>query len=165
MEFLTGKHLDRRTFVKGMGTSVALPLLDAMVPAGKVWRNPTDDPQFTRFVAVEESMGSAGGSDWGEERNLFSPVGVGRDFEFHGDSQLKGLEAYREYLTIVSQTDCRMAEPYRAEEIGGDHDRSTAVFLTQAHPKQTQGSDIFLGDFPRSTPRSAFWSRYGAFPL
>ena len=68
MEFLTGKHLDRRTFVKGMGTSVALPLLDAMVPAGKVWRNPTDDPQFTRFVAVEESMGSAGGSDWGEAR-------------------------------------------------------------------------------------------------
>jgi hypothetical protein len=45
----------------------------------------------------------------------------------------------------VSNTDCRMAEPYRAEEIGGDHDRSTAVFLTQAHPKQTQGSDIFLG--------------------
>ena len=145
MEFLTGKHLDRRTFVKGMGTSVALPLLDAMVPAGKVWRNPTDDPQFTRFVAVEESMGSAGGSDWGEARNLFSPAGVGREFEFHADSSLKGLEAYREYLTIVSQTDCRMAEPYRAEEIGGDHDRSTAVFLTQAHPKQTQGSDIFLG--------------------
>ena len=80
MEFLTGKHLDRRTFVKGMGTSVALPLLDAMVPAGKVWRNPTDDPQFTRFVAVEESMGSAGGSDWGEARNLFSPAGVGRYF-------------------------------------------------------------------------------------
>ena len=38
-----------------------------------------------------------------------------------------------------------MAEPYRAEEIGGDHDRSTAVFLTQAHPKQTQGSDLYLG--------------------
>jgi len=145
MEFLTGKHLDRRTFVKGMGTSVALPLLDAMVPAGRGWRNPTDETQFTRFVAVEESMGCAGGSDWGDARNLFAPAGVGRDFDFHADSQLKGLEAYREYLTIVSQTDCRMAEPYRAEEIGGDHDRSTAVFLTQAHPKQTQGSDIFLG--------------------
>ena len=59
MEFLTGKHLDRRTFVKGMGTSVALPLLDAMVPAGRGWRNPTDETQFTRFVAVEESMGAS----------------------------------------------------------------------------------------------------------
>ena len=38
-----------------------------------------------------------------------------------------------------------MAEAYRAEEIGGDHDRTTAVFLTQAHPKQTQGSDLYLG--------------------
>jgi hypothetical protein len=38
-----------------------------------------------------------------------------------------------------------MAEPYRSEEIGGDHDRTTAVFLTQSHPKQTQGSDLYLG--------------------
>jgi hypothetical protein len=131
--------------MKGMGTTVALPLLDAMVPAGRTWHDPTRDPNFTRLVCIEESMGCAGGSDWGDARNLFAPADVGRDFEFGVDSQLRPLEAYREYLTIVSQTDCRMAEPYRAEEIGGDHDRSTAVFLTQAHPKQTQGSDIFLG--------------------
>ena len=69
---------------------------------------------------------------------------VGRDFEFEAQSQLKPLEAYRDYLTVVSQTDTRMAEPYRAQEIGGDHDRSTAVFLTQSHPLQTQ-ADVFLG--------------------
>jgi hypothetical protein len=57
---------------------------------------------------------------------------------------LKPLEAYTDYLTIVSQTDCRMAEPFKAEEIGGDHDRSTAVFLTQAHPLQTQ-ADVYCG--------------------
>jgi hypothetical protein len=145
MHFLTGKHLSRRSFVHGMGASVALPFLDAMVPAGRAWRDVTRQSQFTRLLCIEESMGCAGGSDWGDVRNLFAPAGVGRDFEFSADSQLKPLEAYREYLTIVSNTDCRMAEPYRAEEIGGDHDRSTAVFLTQAHPKQTQGSDIFLG--------------------
>jgi hypothetical protein len=144
MEFITGRHISRRTFVRGMGTSVALPLLDAMVPAGRPWKDP-GSASFTRLVCIEESMGCAGGSDWGDGRHLFAPQKVGRDFELVADSQLAPLEAFREYLTIVSNTDCRMAEPYRAEEIGGDHDRSTAVFLTQAHPKQTQGSDIFLG--------------------
>ena len=145
MHFITGKHLSRRTFVRGLGTTVALPLLDAMVPAGRLWRDRASDADFTRLVCVEESMGCAGGSDWGDERSLFAPAKVGRDFEFAATSQLKPLEAYREYLTVVSNTDCRMAEAYRAEEIGGDHDRSTAVFLTQAHPKQTQGSDLYLG--------------------
>lgn len=145
MNFITGTHISRRSFVRGMGASFSLPLLDAMVPAGRPWKDPTAERQFTRLVCIEESMGSAGGSDWGDARNLFAPVGVGRDFELGPDNQLKPLEGFRDYLTIVSNTDCRMAEPYRAEEIGGDHDRSTAVFLTQAHPKQTQGSDIYLG--------------------
>lgn len=145
MEFITGRHLSRRTFVRGLGTTVALPFLDAMVPAGRPWHDPTEEAGFTRLVCIEESMGCAGGSDWGDARNLFAPAGVGRDFEFGPESQLKPLEAFRDYLTIVSNTDCRMAEPYRAEEIGGDHDRSTGVFLTQAHPKQTQGSDLYLG--------------------
>ena len=90
-------------------------------------------------------MGSAGSNDWGDTQSLFAPAQVGRDFEFGQLSQLKPLEEFRDYMTIVSDTDCRMAEAYRAEEIGGDHDRSTCVFLTQAHPKQTQGSDLFLG--------------------
>ena len=90
-------------------------------------------------------MGCAGGSDWGDARYLFAPKGTGRSFTLPADSQLKPLEAYRDYLTIVSSTDCGMANPFSADEIGGDHDRSTAVFLTQAHPKQTQGSDIHIG--------------------
>jgi hypothetical protein len=52
---------------------------------------------------------------------------------------------YRDYLTIISNTDVRMAEALSPPEIGGDHFRSTAVFLTQSHPKQTQGSDIWAG--------------------
>jgi hypothetical protein len=90
-------------------------------------------------------MGAAGCSDWGAARNLFAPAAVGRDWELVADSQLMPLIPFRDYMTVVSNTDCRMAEPYRAEEIGGDHDRSTAVFLTQAHPKQTQGSDAYIG--------------------
>ena len=144
MNIITSKHLPRRTFLRGAGASVALPLLDAMVPAG-VWAAPTKAAEFTRLVAIEESMGVAGSSDWGDGRHLFAPAATGRNFELVADSQLKPLEAFREYMTIVSNTDCRSAEAFRAEEIGGDHDRSTAVFLTQAHPKQTQGSDIFIG--------------------
>ncbi|SVD61802.1 uncharacterized protein METZ01_LOCUS414656, partial [marine metagenome] len=60
MEFITGKHLSRRTFIRGMGATVALPFLDAMVPAGRTWRDVTADPNFTRPVCIEESMGAAG---------------------------------------------------------------------------------------------------------
>ncbi len=48
-------------------------------------------------------------------------------------------------MTIVSNTDVRNAEAFALPEIGGDHFRSSAVFLTQSHPKQTQGSDVFAG--------------------
>ena len=145
MQLITGKHIPRRTFIRGMGATVALPLLDAMIPAGSHWRRFSAEPSFTRLICIEESMGAAGCSDWGDARHLLSPAAVGRNFDFVPDSQLIPLAPFRDYLTIVSGTDCRMAEPYRAEEIGGDHDRSTAVFLTQAHPKQTQGSDLYLG--------------------
>ena len=142
MSFITGKHLSRRTFLRGTGASVALPLLDAMVPAGRAWADPAE--KYTRLVCVYEAMGCAGGNDWGDTQALFAPAQVGRDFDFGSQSQLKPLEAYREYLTVVSQTDCKMAEPFKAEEIGGDHDRSTAVFLTQSHPLQTE-ADVYLG--------------------
>ena len=145
MAFTFRKHLSRRTFIRGLGASVALPSLDAMVPAGRLWPDAAPVPAFTRLVCIEESMGAAGSSDWGASQYLFAPAQVGRDFELDANNQLKPLEEFRDYLTIVSNTDCRSAEAFRAEEIGGDHDRSTAVFLTQSHPKQTQGSDIQLG--------------------
>lgn len=145
MACITGKHLSRRTFLRGTGASVALPFLEAMVPAGKALPEASGERDFTRLVCIEESMGAAGSNDWGDSKHLFAPAAVGRDFTFAANSQLAPLAPFRDSMTIVSHTDCRMAEAARAEEIGGDHDRSTAVFLTQAHPKQTQGSDIFLG--------------------
>jgi hypothetical protein len=146
MPILTGKHLSRRTFLRGTGVAVGLPLLDAMIPAGRrAWARTLEEKRFTRLVCIEESMGVAGSSDWGDEQRLFAPEGVGRDFEITAQSQLAPLAEFRKSMTIVSNTDCRAAEAFRAEEIGGDHDRTTCVFLTQAHPKQTQGSDLFLG--------------------
>lgn len=147
MKFITGKHLSRRAFIGRMGAGVALPFLSAMVPAGRALAQSANGNGSTptRLVCIEESMGCAGGSDWGHERNLFAPQGAGKDFIIPNDSQLKPLEAYRDYLTVVSSTDCNMANPFNADQIGGDHDRSTAVFLTQAMPKQTQGSDMEIG--------------------
>ena len=63
----------------------------------------------------------------------------------NAENALKSLEPWREHFTIISNTDARMAEAYAPAEVGGDHFRSSAVFLTQAHPKQTQGSDLHVG--------------------
>ncbi len=141
MHFVTGKHLPRRTFLKGMGTTLALPFLDAMVPAARHFA-PEDR---TRLLAIENVHGAAGSNEWGATQFLWSPEKLGRDFDLSAPNALSSLEPYRDYLTIVSNTDCRMAEAFQPAEIGGDHSRASAVFLTQSHPRQTQSSDIYAG--------------------
>ncbi len=144
--FLTGKHMKRRTFLQGAGVSVALPFLNAMVPAGRALSSIA--PHLagkTRFIAIEEVHGLAGCNALGASQHLFAPETVGRDWVLKPENALKPLEAYRDYMTIVSNTDVRMAEAYATPEIGGDHFRCSAVFLTQSHPKQTNGSDLFVG--------------------
>jgi hypothetical protein len=146
MSYLTGKHMARRTFLRGAGATVALPFLDAMVPAGwSAKARAAAAPTHTRLVCVEEVHGLAGCNGIGAGKFLFAPEQVGRDYKLVPDNPLSTLDAYRNYTTIVSNTDVRMAEAFNAPEIGGDHFRSSAVFLTQAHPKQTQGSDIWAG--------------------
>ncbi len=145
MHFITGKTVPRRTFLRGMGATVALPLLDAMVPAGRTRPRTGPENSPTRLVCVEEVHGLPGCNDWGASQYLFAPETTGRDFDIVPDSVLKPLEKYRDYMTIISNTDARMAEAFVPAEIGGDHFRSSAVFLTQSHPKQTQGSDIHAG--------------------
>ena len=147
MHFLTGKSLPRRTFLQGMGAAVALPYLDAMVPAFaelKKGRGAAASGR-TRLVCIESVHGAAGSNNWGATKNLWAPAKVGKDFELIAEGALPALEPWRKYLTIVSNTDVRMAEAFEAPEIGGDHFRSSAVFLTQSHPKQTQGSDLYVG--------------------
>ena len=144
MEFITGRHIPRRTFIRGVGATVALPFLDAMVPAGRLWAKVASEVDRTRLVAIELVHGAAGCNEWGATQNLWAPAAVGRDFDL-SPSALRPLEAYRDYLTIVSNTDARNAEADEPGEIGGDHFRSSAVFLTQAHPKQTRGSDVHVG--------------------
>ena len=140
MGFLTGRHIPRRAFLRGAGASIALPFLDAMVPAGRLWA-PADP---IRLVAIEQVHGAAGCSQWGASQHMWAPEAVGHRFDL-GPSALAPLEPYRDYLTIISNTDVRMAEAYDPKEIGADHFRSSAVFLTQSHPTQTESSDVFVG--------------------
>ena len=82
MSLITGKHLPRRTFLRGMGASVALPFLDAMAPAGRSRRGlAAAATEATRLVCIEEVHGLPGCSTWGASRNLFAPATVGSDFE------------------------------------------------------------------------------------
>ncbi len=146
MPFITGKHVARRTMLRGLGATVALPFLDAMVPARGLFAGTATAASLDRprLVCIEMVHGSAGSSPWGAEQHLWSPAAAGRDFDL-GPTSLSPLEHYRKYLTIVSDTDVRNAEAVTQPEIGGDHFRSSAVFLTQAHPRQTESSDVRAG--------------------
>src|SRR5688500_5435241 len=139
--YLTQKQMSRRTVLKAAGVTMALPFLEAMVPArasaqaarGKI-----------RLAAIEMVHGSAGSTAFGIKKNMWAPAELGRAFDLSPGS-LAPLEPFRNDITIISNTDVRNAEAFTAPEIGGDHFRSSAVFLTQMHPKQTQGSDVFVG--------------------
>ncbi len=140
--YITKKHLSRRTVLQGMGATVALPFLDAMVSAQTPLARTAASPK-SRLAAIEMVHGAAGSTIDGMAKHYWSPAAVGTDFEF--TPTLKSLEPYRDYLTIVSNTDLDNAAAATLSEEGGDHNRSTAVFLTAARPKLTEGSDVRAG--------------------
>lgn len=143
---LTGKHLSRRTVLRGLGATVALPLFDSMIPARSLFAQSAagQAASKTRLVCIEQVHGAAGCSPFGGANYLWNPEKVGRAFDL-STSSLSPLEPFRDYLTIISNTDARMAEAQSTEEVGGDHFRSSAVMYTHAHPKMTQGSDVRVG--------------------
>jgi hypothetical protein len=140
--YLAKKHLSRRSVLRGMGVTMALPFLEAMVPAGTAFAR--TNASKVRLSAIELVHGSAGATTWGATKNLWSPAAVGKNFDL-APTSLNSLEPWRDHVTIVSNTDVRNAEAFETPEIGGDHFRSSAVFLTQAHPRQTKGSNVYAG--------------------
>jgi hypothetical protein len=142
--FVTQKHISRRTALRGLGVTLALPLLDAMVPAVTAQRRTAAGTPPVRLACLEMVHGSAGATPFGAGRNLWSPAAAGRHFDLTPTS-MAPLEPWRQHITIVSNTHVRNAEAFNDNEVGGDHNRSSAVYLTQAKPKQTLGSDIHAG--------------------
>jgi hypothetical protein len=139
--YLTQKHLSRRAVLRGMGVTVALPFLDAMVPVRATAKTASGK---TRLVCIEMVHGSAGAVDYGTKQHFWSPAGVGRDFDLTPGA-LSPLEPYRDYLTVVSHTDVKSAEAFDPSEIGADHVRSCATTFTQTRLKHTRGADVEAG--------------------
>ncbi|HEX6998039.1 MAG TPA: DUF1552 domain-containing protein [Gammaproteobacteria bacterium] len=121
---ITQKHLKRRTFLRGMGATLALPLLDAMVPAFA--NTPRQGPRLG-FVYVPH----------GAIMSHWTPDGVGRDFELK--STLKSLEPYRDRLAVVSGLH------HRAADTSAVHSLSPTTWLSGVRPKPTQGTDAYAG--------------------
>jgi hypothetical protein len=123
--FVTKKHLDRRTFLRGaFGTAIALPLLDAMVPAATA-QSLTAARERLRFGAIYMPNGVYPG--------MWHPEKAGKNFEFK--QVMKPLEPYRDYLTTVSQ----MKAPDGSKNMGGIHMGASAAFLNGAGPLSNNG--------------------------
>ena len=122
--FISKKHLPRRTFLKGIGATVALPLLDAMVPAFAA--TATGTPRIG-FVYVPHGM----------VMKRFTPDTAGKGFAFKDIN--RSLEPYRNRLNIVSRLH------HRAADSTAVHSLSPTTWLSGVRPKPTQGVDAYAG--------------------
>jgi len=130
---VTKSHLPRRTFLRGlMGTSIALPLLDAMVPALSAATKTAAAPKMRMgFVYVPH----------GAVMDKWTPATEGANFEF--TPILKPLEPFRDRLVVVSGLANKAAESQG--DGGGDHARSAPSYLSGIHPLRTEGEDVRAG--------------------
>ncbi len=121
------KALPRRMFLRGMGTAMALPLLDAMVPAMTAWADTPANP-VRRLGFVYMPMG-AHIPEW-------TPAGTGALGEL--SPSLRSLAGVADQLTVISNLALKNAYP-------GTHATSNAAFLSAATSKWTESSDYYLG--------------------
>ena len=122
--FITKKHLSRRTLLRGMGVSVALPLLDSMVPA---------QTPLSKTAANSKSRLSCIYVPHGATMDKWTPATEGKGFQF--TEILAPLDKFRDRVTVVSN----LAHPAAGgvgSDAGADHARSAAVFLSGVHPEK-----------------------------
>jgi hypothetical protein len=124
--FLSKKSLSRRTLLRGVGTAVSLPLLDAMLPAFVPLAKADAKPKM-RFGAVYFPNGAI--------MQQLTPKTAGAGFEF--TPILKPLEPFRDSLIVVTN----LTRPHPGSQFG-DHAVSAAGFLTGVWPKRTEAEDV-----------------------
>ena len=122
MAFITKKHLPRRTFLRGVGATIALPLLDSMVAA---------QTPIRKTAAAAKSRLSCIYVPHGATMDKWTPAATGKGFEF--TEILSPLEKFRDRITIVSNLAHAKASAV-GSDAGADHARSAAVFLSGAQP-------------------------------
>ncbi len=128
---ITKKSLPRRTFLRGIGATLALPLLDAMAPAMAATRLTAKPAVRLGFVYVPNGI----------IQKAWLPSKVGTGYEFA--STMKPLEAFREKMLVLSNL--AQVGGRALGDGAGDHARAGASWLTGVHPKRTEGSDIRAG--------------------
>src|SRR5438876_6871683 len=136
--FVTKMSLHRRTFLRGMGTALALPLLDAMVPAlSAMAQTPAKPVRRLAFVYLPNgvSMNFKGTNYW-------KPIGEGPRFQL--SPILTPFAPFRDQMTVVSGTTHHQADVLQ-DGANGDHTRGTSTWLTGVHPKHTEGADVQNG--------------------
>jgi hypothetical protein len=131
--FITKKHLDRRTLLRGAGTAMALPLLDAMIPAATALAQTAAVPP-PRFFAGFVPHGAAPG--------YWVPEKAGK-LEAELPFIWKPLEPFRDYLNIMTGLHATSSEPPPGET-GADH-WVAAAFLCADKPRKTAGADVYAG--------------------
>lgn len=127
------QSLSRRTLLKGAGTAIALPLLDAMVPALSATASTVAAPSRLRRLSYTYMPMGFNPSEW-------TPTGPGRGEVAldHLPSSLNSLEAVKEQVAVITGMELQNAYP-------GSHATSNAAFLSAARAKRTESSDYYLG--------------------
>src|SRR5712671_5166797 len=118
--FITKKHLSRRTFLRGVGVSIALPFLESMVPAGTALAQ-TAARGKTRFGAIYVPHGAT--------MDKWTPAADGSNFDL--TELLQPLESFRKQVNIIS--DLSHPQAYGGGSATSNHNRSAATFLSGAH--------------------------------
>ena len=112
---LTGKHMSRRTVLRGLGVTIALPLFDAMIPARKVFAQTAAGKAAAQDAARLHRAGARRGrlSRVRRRQRVVEPARDRAASSISSKGSLGPLEPFRDYLTIISNTDSRMAEASR----------------------------------------------------
>ncbi|MBX2852258.1 MAG: DUF1552 domain-containing protein [Phycisphaeraceae bacterium] len=126
MNIITNRAISRRTMIRGIGAAVALPLLDAMVPAGYASAAQVTRPA-KRISYVFMPMGC--------DHSRWTPEGAELD---ELPYILESLKPVRDRVSVISNLELASAYP-------GSHATSNSAFLSCARAKQTESTDYFLG--------------------
>ena len=124
------KPIDRRTVLRGLGAALALPLMEAMLPEARATERAAHPKRLQIFYTPN-----------GMIMQSFTPQDAGRDYVL--SPTLAPLEPFRDRFTVVTGL-----AHYQASALGdgpGSHGRSCGAFLTGAHPRRTEGSDLHCG--------------------
>jgi hypothetical protein len=132
--FIAKKHLSRRTLLRGVGATIALPLLDSMIPARTALAQTAATPK-SRLGCIYVPHGAT--------MDKWTPAATGKNFEL--SEILQPLEPFRDRVCVISGLAHAGVAPWTGEDTGGaeNHVRAAAVFLSGAHP--VKGDRAFVG--------------------